>query len=133
MNLDNLSVFSLVQLIWADAVKRSSGHVTTREMAKLTGIANSTWHKLMAGGSKLRPSQRTYMSLSDYLRKLRPPLMTESGFEIPCDWAALQALDEAYRRSGTMTASEAMIELKEIRQREADLIEIIVGIANNQQ
>lgn len=133
MNLDKLSVFHLVQLIWADETKRSSGYVTSREMAKLTGIANSTWHKLMAGSANLRPSQRTYMLLADYLSKVKPPLATEDGFEIPCDWALLQALDEVYRRSGTMTVSEAMIELKELRQREAELIEIIVDIANNPQ
>ena len=101
-------------------------------MAKLTGIANSTWHKLMAGGT-LKPATRTYMLLADYLSKLKPPLGTEDGFEIPCQWDALVALDEAYRRSGVMSAADAMTELKELRLRETALLEIIFDIANNPQ
>lgn len=133
MNLDNLSVFSLVQLIWCDAVKRSGSHLTSRDMAKLTGIANSTWHKLMTGSGALRPATRTYMLLADYLSKLKPSLKTEDGFTIPCDWDALVALDEAYRRTGIMSAADAMAELKELRQRESELIEIIFDIGNSPQ
>ena len=125
MSLDTLSVFHLVQLIWTDAMKRSSGHMTSREMGKLTGIPNSTWHKLIAGNGTLRPSARTYMLLADYLSKVKPPLVTESGFIIPCNWETLQALDEAYRRSGTMNAADAMAELRELRSRETELLEII--------
>lgn len=131
MNLDSLSVFSLVQLIWADAVKRSAGHVTSREMAELTGIPNSTWSKLMIGSKTLKPSIKTFMLLACYLNKLKPPLETESGFVIPADWAALQALDEAYRQSIEMSASDAMAELRKIRVRESELIEIMFDIANN--
>ena len=133
MRLESLSVFRLVQLIWADAMKRSEGHRTSREMAKLTGIANSTWHKLMAGSGSLRPATRTYMLLADYLSKLKPPLETEDGFIIPCDWEALQALDEAYRRSGIMSAADAIAELRAIRLRESELIEIIFDSGNSQQ
>ena len=133
MSLDKLSVFVLVQLIWADETKRSSGYVTSRDMAKLTGIANSTWHKLMAGSGTLKPSTKTFMLLACYLSKKNPPLETEDGFVVPCDWAALQALDEAYRRSKSMSASDAMTELKKLRIRESELIEIIFDIANNPQ
>ena len=133
MNLDNLSVFALVQLIWTDAVKRSGGHLTSRDMAKLTGIANSTWHKLMTGSGALRPATRTYMLLADYLSKLKPSLETEDGLVIPCEWDTLVALDEAYRRTGIMSAADAMAELKELRQRESELIEIIFDIGNNPQ
>lgn len=133
MNLDNLSVFSLVQLIWADAVKRSGGHLTSRDMAGLTSIANSTWHKLMTGSGALRPATRTYMLLADYLSKLKPPLETEGGFIIPCQWDVLVALDEAYRRTGAMSAADAMVELKELRQRETELIEIIFDTGHNPQ
>ena len=133
MSLDTLSVFHLVQLLWANAMKRSSGHLTSREMAKLTGIANSTWHKLIAGNGTLRPAPKTYMLLADYLSKLKPPLMTVDGFIVPCDWDALQALDEAYRRSGAMSAADAMAELRELRSRETELLEIIFDSANNPQ
>ena len=133
MSLETLSVFHLVQLIWTDAMKRSSGHLTSRGMGQLTGIPNSTWHKLVAGNGTLRPAPKTYMLLADYLSKLKPPLMTESGFIIPCDWDALQALDEAYRRSGTMSAADAMAELRELRSRETELLEIIFDSANNPQ
>lgn len=133
MSLESLSVFNLVQLIWADAMKRSEGHLTSRKMAKLTGIANSTWHKLMTGTGALKPSPKTYMLLAAYLNKSKPPLETEDGFVIPCDWDALQSLDEAYRRSGAMSASEAMAELKKLRDRESELISIIFDIANSPQ
>lgn len=133
MNLDSLSVFVLVRLIWADAIKRSGGHVTSREMAKLTGITNSTWHKLMAGSETLRPAAKTFMLLACYLNRIKPPLETEDGFTIPADWNALQALDEAYRRHGAMSAADAMIELKKIRRREDELIEIISDIERNQR
>ena len=131
MNLDKLSVFHLVQLIWADETKRSSGYVTSRDMANRTGIAHSTWHKLLAGSSTLKPAPKTYMLLACYLSKKKPSLETEDGFLIPTDWATLQALDEAYRKSGTMSATEAVAELKKLRARESELIEIIVDKANN--
>ena len=107
--------------------------MTSREMAGLTGIANSTWHKLMTGSGALRPATRTYMLLADYLSKLKPSLETEDGLVIPCEWDALVSLDEAYRRAGVMSAVDAMIELKELRQRESELIEIIFDIGNNPQ
>ena len=73
------------------------------------------------------------MLLADYLSKLKPSLETEDGLTIPCEWDALVALDEAYRRSGTMSAADAMVELKELRQRETELIEIIFDTGHNPQ
>ena len=133
MSLESLSVFTLVRLIWADAMKRSASHLTSREMAGLTGITNSTWHKLMAGSETLRPAAKTFMLLACYLNRIKPPLETEDGFIIPTDWNKLQALDEAYRRHGAMSAADAMIELKKIRRREDELIEIISDIERNQR
>jgi hypothetical protein len=129
--LQPLSVFDLAQLIWADAMARDGGHLTNRDMAKLTGIPRATWSKLMVGPRDIQPSPKTFMVLSAYLSTLKPPLKTESGFVVNQTWETLQSMDALYRRSHQMSPADAMAELQKLRRREQELLAIILESASD--
>jgi hypothetical protein len=122
-----ISVFDLAALIFEDAKARlGGGHLSNEKIAGIVDMPKSSWNKLYAGSRETVPSDKTFVTLTNYLATLTPPLVGADGVAYKnVTWSELAHLDALAREASGITKRQAYEELMALKERERELLKII--------